>query len=202
MKKNLLLIVFVALSSIVMAQEKDKVIWDICGAKFGDSYETTKAAVQKYMERIQNNMREETVEKLGDFAINMPLSRHSDVPKPMEILGSIRYMRYGRSANYFKLYDVVFDYITFHFTSGDDTPHLRSVMFEIECNSKKEAKNKYKDVVEILKKHFTLYSGTDEDGKEIYGGGSYYKYDDKCAFLVDLGEDKKTIYLSFREGGF
>lgn len=202
MKKNLLLLVLFAMSSIVMAQEKDKVIWDICGAKFGESYEATKTAVHKYMDDIQNNMRKETIEKLGDYGISLPLSKHDEIPEPMEFMGSIRYMRYGKSANYFKFYDVTFDYITFHFTSGDDTPHLRSVTFEIVSNSKKEAKNKYKEVTETLGKHFTLFEGTNQNGDELLGGGSYYKDDDKCAFIVYLSDDKKTIYLTFHEGGF
>lgn len=188
--RTLLFMMLLAVSSMSMAQQEE-VIWDICGAKFGDSFEATQAAINKYMEDIKASM--------GPLAGALP---GTDCPKPMVFNGRISYMRWGSSSKYFTFYDVVFDELYFSFTSGD-APHFRYAAYIIKCKSKREAKEKFKEVVETLRKRFTLYQLTDQDGNDVYGGGTYYKNEDNFAFLVSIeGDDKDMVFLSFREGGF
>ena len=86
-----------AVSSIVMAQ-KDEVIYDICRAKFGDSFDTTKAALQKYMKDIESSF--------GSLAGVFP---GTSCPEPWVIGDVIRYTHWGHSEKYFTIYDIVFD---------------------------------------------------------------------------------------------
>lgn len=179
-----------AVSSIVMAQ-KDEVIYDICRAKFGDSFDTTKAALQKYMKDIESSF--------GSLAGVFP---GTSCPEPWVIGDVIRYTHWGHSEKYFTIYDIVFDELYFSFSESSN-PLFDFAMFYIECKTKREAKEKFKEVVEILKKRFTLYEATDDEGNEVYGGGTYYKNEDKCAFMVSIGgNDQKNVYLIFRERGF
>lgn len=192
MVKFFLLTAFLTISNMATAQDMDNVIWDIYGAKFGDSYESTASNIQRHMDDVYESM--------GSLARSFPMNAS---PQPITILGSIQYMRYGHSSIYFTFYDVVFDFLNFYFTSNSETPCFQSALFSIECDSKKKAKIKYNEVLEKFSKHFTLYPGKDQNGDELYVGGKYYKYDEKCAFMIRLRkEDKKTIYLYFRDGGF